>query len=116
MIGMKRTDGMAEGVKVSLEKVPGIQYAFIYGPFAKNPGNSQGVVDVMVLGGPDLVEAEEIISKAEAKLKRTIRITSFTIRESRERIKVGERIVSKALKGPRITLIGDEKEMRRLQA
>jgi predicted nucleotidyltransferase len=108
---MKKPDGVAEAVKLLLEKVPGIQYAFIYGPFVKNPGNPESDVDVMVIGGPDLVEMDEIISKTEEVLKRAIRITSFTVREFKERIKVNEDLVFKALKGPKIMLIGHEREM-----
>jgi hypothetical protein len=106
---MKRTDGIAQTIKGSLEKVPGIQYAFIYGPLLKT--FLKNGVDVMVLGGQDLVEMEEIVSKTEEELKRTIHITSFTVKEFRERIQVKDRLISKALRGARIMLIGDEEEM-----
>jgi predicted nucleotidyltransferase len=108
---MKKPEGVAEAVKLLLEKVPGIQYAFIYGPFVKNPQNPESDVDVMVIGGPDLVEMDEIISKTQEVFKRAIRITSFTVREFKERIKVKENFVIRALKGPKIMLIGHAREM-----
>ena len=61
-------ESAAETIKTFLDKVPGIQYAFIYGFFPKNPKNSQGEVDVMVVGGPQLVEMDQMISKAEGEL------------------------------------------------
>ena len=44
-------------------------------------------------------------------LERTIGIKSFKVREFRERIGVKDRILSKALRQPRVMLIGDEKEL-----
>jgi predicted nucleotidyltransferase len=111
---MKKPDGVAEAVQLSFEKVPGIQYAFIYGPFVKNPENPDSDVDVMVIGGPDLVEMDEIISKTEKVLERAVRITSFTVREFKERIKVEEDFVTRALKEPKIMLIGHEREMTKI--
>ncbi len=96
--------------------MPGIQYAFVYSSFSKKRGNLEGEVDVMVVGGPELAEMDQIISKAEEEIKRAIRITSFTVREFRERVNVKDRVVLEALKRPRIMLIGDEKEMGRLIA
>ena len=108
---MKNTNGVIEVVKAFLEKVPGIQYAFIYGSYAKNPDNQESDIDLMVVGGPDLVEMDEAISRAGMELKRALYITSLTVREFRERIEVKDESIWEAFKGPRIMLIGREKEM-----
>jgi len=108
---VKNRNGVVEEIKVFLEKVPGIRYALIYGSYAENPENQEGEVDLMVVGGPDLVEMDEIISRAGMELKRAIYITSFTVREFRERIEVKDESVLEALEGPRIILTGHEKEM-----
>jgi hypothetical protein len=52
--------------------------------------------------------------KAEEKLGMPILITSFTVREFRERIRVKDEAILKALRGPKIMLIGNEKELRGL--
>jgi len=108
---MKNTNGVIEVVKAFLEKVPGIQYAFIYGSYAKNPDNQESDVDLMVVGGPDLVEMDEAISRAGMELKRALYITSLTVREFRERIEVKDESIWEAFKGPKIMLIGREKGM-----
>jgi hypothetical protein len=113
---MKKTGSPTEPIKTFLEMVPGIQYAFIYSSFPKRPRNPEGEVDAMVVGKPDLVEMDQIILKAEEELKRAISLTSFTVREFRERVKVKDRLVSKALNRTKIMLIGDEREMGRLLA
>ncbi len=108
---MKDTNGVAEKIRGLLEKVPGIQYAFIHGLYAKDPENRESDVDVMVVGGPDLAEMDETISRAGVELGRSVYITLFTVGEFRERIEVKEEHVLEALQGPKIFLIGHEKEM-----
>jgi len=41
-------------------------------------------------------------------------ITSYTIREIQERIRVKDEAILRALKGPKIMLLGNEEELRRL--
>jgi hypothetical protein len=113
---MKKTESAKEVIKSFLEMVPGIQCAFIHSSFPKRPRNPEGQVDVMVVGGPDLAEMDQIILKAEEELKRAISLTSFTVREFRKRVKVKDRLVSKALNRTKIMLIGDERDMGRLLA
>jgi len=101
-----------EEIKALLEKVPGIRFGFIDASLVKNQGDRESEVDITVLGGPDLVEMDEVISQVEEKLGRPFFITSFTVREFQERIKVKDEAVLRALKGPRIMLLGDEEEMK----
>jgi predicted nucleotidyltransferase len=108
---MTNINGGAEKIKGLLKRVPGIQYAFIYGSYAKNPQNQESDIDLIVVGGPDLDEINETISRAGMELGRAIYITSFTVREFRERMEVKEGQVLEALEGPKIMLIGHEEEM-----
>ena len=107
-------DDMPGRIKTSLENVPGIQRACIYDSFAKNLQHHEYEVDIVVLGGPDLVEMDEAISEAEEKLGRPFLITSFTVREFQERIRVQDEAILRILQGPRIMLLGDEEELIRL--
>jgi len=110
---MKKMEDIIEEIKASLKKVPGIRFGFIGGSLVKSQGNRESEVDITVLGGPDLVEVNEVISKAEEKLGRPFFITSFTVREFQERIKVKDEAVLRTLQGPKIMLLGDEEEMKR---
>ena len=109
---MKKTDGVPEEIERVLKNVPGIQYAFIHSSSVKNMENHGPEVDIIVLGGPDLVEMDEAVSKAEEKTGRPFFITSFTVREFRERIRVKDEAISRTLHGPKIMLIGDEEKMK----
>jgi predicted nucleotidyltransferase len=107
-IEMKGTHRMAETIKGLLGKIPGIQCAFIYGSYPRNLKHPEGDVEIMVVGTPDLVELDESISIVEEDLGMPIDITSFTVREFQERLNVRDPLVSRALKGPRITLVGED--------
>lgn len=105
-------DDVIEEIKALLEKVSGIRFGFIDASLVKNQGDPESEVDITVLGGPDLVEMDEVISQAEEKLGRPFFITSFTVREFQEGIKVKDEAIIRAFKGPKIMLLGDEEEMK----
>ncbi len=117
MRGKKRdskTSGVAESIKASLEKIPGIVYAFIPGS-AKDLGNPANEIEIIVIGGPDLEEMEQVISKVEKQLGRTIRISSFTVSEFQDRIRAENGFVSALVKKEKLMLIDNENEMLSLQ-
>jgi hypothetical protein len=94
-------------IRASLEKIPGIRCAFIYGPFAEREAPQERDIELMVIGGPDLEEMEEITSEVENKIERSVHVYSFTLREIKERIGLKDRFIRKALGASKIMLIGD---------
>ena len=111
---MMKMGDMIERIKTLLENVPGIQYAFIYNPFRRDLEDHEPEVDVVVLGGPDLAEMDEAISKAEEELGSPFLITPYSVRKIRERIRVKDEAISRALKSPKIMLLDNEEELRPL--
>ncbi len=77
----------------------------------KNPENHDEV-DIIVLGGPDLVEMDEAMSEMEKRTGRPLFITSFTVREFRERIRVKDEALLRTLQCPKMMLLGNEEEMK----
>ncbi len=108
---MKKTDGMPEEIKGALEIVPGIQYAFIHNSSVTDPEN-RDEIEIIVLGSPDLVEMDEVISETEEKTGRPLLTTSFTVTEFRERIRVKDEATLRILQGPKMMLLGNEEELR----
>jgi len=101
------TEDVRKTIKRSLEKVPGIRCLFVYGAFAEKEAPAGTGVDLIVIGGPDLEELEEVVSGVEKKVGRSIRVYSFTLGEFKEKIKVRDRFVKKALSASKTMLIGD---------
>jgi predicted nucleotidyltransferase len=110
---MKLSD-VAKTIKGSLENVPGIRSAFIYGASVKGQRPPASELHVMVVGGPDLNELEEAVLRTEKELGRKIAITCFSLREFRERVKSRDGLVMRALQKPRIMLIGNEDDLKEL--
>ncbi len=108
---MKKTDGMPEEIKGALEIVPGIQYAFIHNCSVTDSEN-RDEIEIIVLGSPDLVEMDEVISGTEEKAGRPLLVTSFTLTEFRERISVKDEAALRTLQTPKMMLLGNEEEMR----
>jgi len=92
-------------IKELLERVPGIQSAFIHGPCSKNLKHSKDGVEITVVGAPDPAELDEIVSKVEEKLAKPADVTLFTVRELQERIVLKEPLVTRILKEPKVVLV-----------
>lgn len=101
-------ENVAEVIKASLGKVPGILSAFALGPFAENPEDPEIEIEIVVIGDPDLHEMDDTISETEKKVGRAINVISFTLKEFRQRIEVKDDFLLKAVKGPKVILIGRE--------
>ncbi len=107
---MKKMENIIEEIQASLKKIPGIRFGFMDASLVKNRGESE--VDIIVPGGPDLVEMDQVVSEAEEKLGRPLSINSYTVRELQERIKVKDEAILRTLQGPKIMLLGNEEEMK----
>ncbi len=109
---MKKMNGMIEQIKGLLQKVLGIRFGFLDRSLVKDLGDRNNEMEIIVLGGPDLVELNEVISEVEEKLGNSFLITSFTLREFQERIRMKDEAILRLLRGPKIMLRGDEEEMK----
>jgi predicted nucleotidyltransferase len=103
-----KTVGVSGVIKSGLEKVKGIKYAFIYGSFARNTEKPESDVDLMVVGNAHLDEIEDILSKIEQQLGRSVNIIFYSLREFREKISSKDSFIRTVLNSPKIMLIGEE--------
>jgi predicted nucleotidyltransferase len=107
-----KTAGVAGVIKSALEKVGGIKYALIYGSFAKNVEKTESDVDLMVVGKGHLDEIEDILSRIEQQLGRSVNIIFYSLKEFREKKKSKDSFIRTVLNSPKMMLIGEENEIR----
>ena len=107
-----KTAGVAGVIQSALEKAEGLKYAFIYGSFARNIEKPESDVDLMVIGKGHLDEIEDILSKIEQRLGRTVNIIFYSLKEFREKINSKDSFIKTVLNSPKIMLIGEENEIR----
>lgn len=104
-----KTTGVHGLLKEALERLKGIETAFIYGTYATGKESESSDVDIMVIGKPDLTELNEVISDLEEKLNREINYMCFDQEEFKERRKAGDAFINEVLSGEKIMLKGTER-------
>lgn len=92
-----------------------IQFAFVYGSFAKGEEKTESDIDLMVTGEVTLDELLERVSPVERALNRTINPTIYARDELRKKIHSGNHFLKAVQNGPLVLLIGSENEFREIR-
>jgi predicted nucleotidyltransferase len=110
-----KTIGVGDTVKRALEPLAGrIEWAFIYGSTARGKETTSSDVDVMVVGEATFEEIASALHEAQEQTGREINPTVYPIQEFSRKVKTGHHFLGTVMKEPKIFLIGEEDELRRL--
>lgn len=91
-----------------------IEYAFIYGSFAAGTENEKSDIDLMIVGEMPLEDLLKRLREPEKLLGRDINPSLFQISEMKQRMKDHDPFIGKVMADPKIMLIGNEDDLRRL--
>lgn len=91
-----------------------IEYAFIYGSFASGNEKEISDIDLMVIGKVPLENLLKLLREPEKSLGRDINPSFYPISEIKQRFKDCDPFISRVMAEPKIMLIGDENELRKL--
>lgn len=91
-----------------------IEFAFVYGSFARGEETAGSDVDLMVVGKATLDELLEHLAPVERGLQRPVNPTVYSSREVRAKLKAGNHFLKAIQEGKSTFLIGDEHEFRKL--
>lgn len=97
--------GIQPTLKHTLESIPGIRSAWIFGSFAKNEADAASDIDLLIVGKPDQARLAAEVRKAEKTLRREINYTVLTQKELKRRLRKGDAFVTDIWNGKRINLI-----------
>jgi predicted nucleotidyltransferase len=75
---VEKTIGTASLLAESLQRIDGIQEAYLYGSFARNQQDVASDIDVIVIGNPKGTTLAEVIRSLEHQLGREINYTVLT--------------------------------------
>lgn len=106
-----KTSGIAGQLKTELRGLSGIEYAFIYGSFARGEENSQSDIDVMIIGSPEVNTLDSLIADIEGRLGRTINYVMYDLSEFAEKKHQKDGFITDVVSGAKIMLTGDEHEL-----
>lgn len=109
-----KTMGVLGSIKDKLEKAGGVDYAFIYGSYAKSRENYLSDIDVIIIGKCDEDNLIMEFDGMEEVLKREINYKLFTLNDFRNSIKQGDPFLLNILNDKKIMMIGCESDLRKV--
>jgi predicted nucleotidyltransferase len=113
---IRKTFGVAQVLQSGLAVLADrIQLAFIYGSVATGGETSGSDVDVMVIGEKvSMDDVVPVLAEAQRDLAREVNPSVYRTAEFCRKLAQGQHFLSGVVSGPKVFLIGDEDELRRL--
>ena len=110
-----KTAGVGDALRVALAPLAErIRAAFIYGSVARGAERRASDVDVMVIGEVSFAETADALGRAQEAIGREINSSVYPPEEFRAKLAAKHHFLRSVLKGEKIFLIGDERELARL--
>jgi predicted nucleotidyltransferase len=110
-----KTAGIADVIRVSLSEMRDkIRIAFIHGSFAQGTDTAVSDVDLITIGEASLREVVSILEGAQASIGREINPVTYSVGEFHEKFLADHHFVRSFYRAPKIFLIGNEDELKRL--
>jgi len=106
-----KTAGLGDLLRRELQNLGSIESAFIYGSVAAGEEDVASDIDLMLVGGVDLLALAPVIAGLEERLGRSINYVVYSPEEFKERRDQRDPFLEDVLKGPIVVLIGREDEL-----
>ncbi|TVL98824.1 MAG: hypothetical protein CV087_20340 [Candidatus Brocadia sp. WS118] len=107
-----KTEGVGTELLKNLDKKK-IQYALIYGSFAKGTETTKSDIDLLVIGDVDEDLVLRSVSKAEKNIARQINYIFWTSKEFSQKARQRIPLLADILKTDVIMIIGEQREFKR---
>jgi predicted nucleotidyltransferase len=101
-----KTSGASVELRAALEKLAGVELAFLYGSYARGDAHGTSDMDLMIVGCAVDRELAPAVARVERRLKREISYTICTRAAAEKRLGRAGDFVHEVFTGPRILLIG----------
>jgi len=102
-----KTAGAGAELRAELERIAGIELAFIYGSYVSGEAHAASDIDLMVVGDVTDRDLAPAIARVERRLKRQIDYALYTSTEAEKRSRGKGEFVREVLLGPKIVLLGN---------
>lgn len=108
-----KTAAFGDTLRDRLAGAGNIEYAFIYGSFAKGEEHGKSDIDLFIVGNVDGRRLQAALSQAKGALGREINCSNFLMDEVRRRMKKNEPFIKDVMRGKKIFLVGEEVGLQR---
>lgn len=109
-----KTVGVSGSLKDVLERVGNVEFAFIYGSFAKAKENYMSDIDLITIGDLDEDRLIGELDKLEEQLQREINYKLYTLKEFRKEVEGRIPFLVEILRDKKVMVIGDETELQKI--
>jgi predicted nucleotidyltransferase len=109
-----RTIALGDALRASLEGLPDVRLAFVFGSVARGEATSSSDIDLMVVGDLGTRQVAESVVPLMRDLGREANLVVMDPNTLRSRADAGDHFVSTVLADPKIWLVGDDHELAAL--
>ena len=103
---VQKTTGVIAQLKSVLHTVNGIDFAFVYGSFAKGTENAESDVDLLIVGDIDLDSLDRLFAGLEKTFGRTVNYVLFSKHEYEAKKAKNDLFIRELSRGERVWIIG----------
>ena len=107
-----KTTGVTGRIRASLERLAGIELAFIYGSYAKGEEKADSDVDLLIIGDVDMDRLDSNLGKLEKMLGREINYLLYSMEEFKSKRKAKDGFLMDVIAGEKIMVIGAENGLK----
>lgn len=112
---LKKTAGIADQLRAALAPLTdNIVTAFIYGSIASGQERSSSDIDLMIIGAVTFEDVIRLIHPYQEELRREINPHVYTAVEFKRKARESNSFISRILKLPKLSVIGDTDELGKL--
>lgn len=112
---IRKTAGLADVLREALAPLRDeIELAFIFGSVAQGKERITSDVDVFVMGAVPFASVVQVFTQTHERLRREINPVVMPIDVVQSKFAVGDRFVTRVVKEPKIFLIGNDNDLRKL--
>ena len=108
-----KTDSLGNLLFEELSEISKINYALIYGSFARGEETENSDIDLLIVGSLDEEKLVPRIGEIEKRIAREVNYILWTPEEFKKKVKERQNLVFDIIDKPFIMLIGDRNEFRR---
>ena len=110
-----KTAGIGDTLRHALSPMAGhIKVAFVYGSMARGEEKQHSDIDLLIVGEVSFSDVVINLQAAQKAIGREVNPTVYSSADLRTKLREKHHFLTSVLKEPKIYLIGDENELRRL--
>lgn len=110
----RKTSGFQKEFSQTLTPLKGIDFAFIYGSYARQEAKSESDIDLFVIGSIGLRQLASPLRKLSQSLNREVNASTYSKSSYIEKLNEGDAFIQSVQNSPKIWIIGTEDEFGNL--